>query len=99
MAKKLSKPTTRKAASKLDKIPEGRRSSTITDFCLRNGFSKGTFYNMCEAGRGPRLLRPTGKEGGVVLITEEAESDWIKEREARDAAEISADAPKTDAAE
>ena len=78
MARKESKPTPRKAASKLpDRIPEGRRNFTIGEFCLRNGgMSKASYYTMKKRGLGPAEMRPLGKASGIVLISEEAETTW-----------------------
>lgn len=53
-------------------------SDTIAGFCQRNKLSRGTFYNMQARGTGPRLMR----DGRVIRISDEAERDWQREREA-----------------
>jgi hypothetical protein len=84
MVRKESKPTPRKAASKLpDRVPEARRNFTIAEFCARNGgMSKGSYYNMKAKGLAPAESRPTGVAGGLVFISEEAEREWRIKTEA-----------------
>jgi hypothetical protein len=55
-----------------------RSSFTISEFCDRNGFSRGFFYKMKKAGIGPRELII----GDLIRITVEAEADWKRERQA-----------------
>ncbi len=57
------------------------RSFTIPEFCRRNPMSRNTYFTMRAQGRGPREFRPTGQPNGVVLISEEAERDWVDARE------------------
>jgi hypothetical protein len=45
---------------------------SIEEFCRRHGISRGTYYNMKEAGLGPREKRAMGR----VLITREAAQEW-----------------------
>ncbi len=45
---------------------------SIEEFCRRNSISRGTFYNMREAGSGPREKRAMGR----VLITKESAQEW-----------------------
>jgi hypothetical protein len=45
---------------------------SIEEFCRRNSISRGTYYNMKEAGSGPREKRAMGR----VLITREAAHEW-----------------------
>jgi hypothetical protein len=47
-------------------------SYSIAEFCRRNSFSRGTYYNMQEAGTGPREKRARGR----VLITKESALEW-----------------------
>jgi hypothetical protein len=61
------------------------RSFTIPEFCRRNPMSRNTYFTMRAQGRGPREFRPTGQPNGVVLISEEAERDWIAACEKRNA--------------
>jgi len=63
------------------------RSFTIPEFCRRNPMSRNTYFTMRAQGRGPREFRPTGQPNGVVLISEEAERDWIAKREITNAAD------------
>jgi hypothetical protein len=48
---------------------------SIEEFCRRNSISRGTFYNMREAGSGPREKRAMGR----VLITKESAREWRQE--------------------
>jgi hypothetical protein len=45
---------------------------SIEEFCRRHSLSRGTYYNMKEAGSGPREKRAMGR----VLITRESAQDW-----------------------
>jgi hypothetical protein len=45
---------------------------SIEEFCRRNSISRGTYYNMKEAGSGPREKRAMGR----VLITKESAREW-----------------------
>jgi hypothetical protein len=47
---------------------------SIEEFCRRHSISRGTYYNMKEAGKGPR----EGHALGRVLITKESALDWRK---------------------
>jgi hypothetical protein len=47
-------------------------SYSIGEFCRRNSISRGTYYNMKEAGSGPREKRAMGR----VLITWESAQAW-----------------------
>lgn len=51
---------------------DGADAYDIATFCARHAISRSTFYNLCSAGRGPRLLRL----GARVLITVEAARAW-----------------------
>jgi hypothetical protein len=73
---------------------EGQKTFTIPQFCRRNPMSENTYFTMREMGRGPREIRPTGGPRGVVLISEEAEKDWIAAREKPDAEQVAARAKR-----
>jgi hypothetical protein len=45
---------------------------SIAEFCRRNSFSRGHYYNMQAVGAGPREKRSLGR----VLITKEAAAEW-----------------------
>jgi hypothetical protein len=53
----------------------GQRSFTIDQLCRRNAISRSFFYKLKAAGRGPRLT-------DFNRVTQEAEADWLREREA-----------------
>lgn len=54
------------------------RDASIEGFCRRQGISRSSYYNLRNAGNGPREYS-IGKQ---VRITAEAENAWIKQREA-----------------
>jgi predicted DNA-binding transcriptional regulator AlpA len=56
----------------------GRAAFSISEFCMRNGISYGTFYNLRRRGEGPREM----KIGTRRLISVAAEAAWQTEREA-----------------
>jgi hypothetical protein len=66
------------------------RDTSIEAFCLRHGISRGTYLNLRKSGKTPR----EAAVGLRRIITEEAEADWVREREA-EAATI-AEQRKTD---
>jgi hypothetical protein len=45
---------------------------SIEEFCRRNSISRGTYYNMKDAGSGPKEKRAMGR----VLITKESALAW-----------------------
>lgn len=45
---------------------------SIAKFCARHSISRAHYYNLRNAGRGPRELRA----GDRVLITTEAAAEW-----------------------
>jgi hypothetical protein len=55
-----------------------RKSFSIRMFCGRNGISEGFYRKMRSHGLGPRETRILDR----VFISEEAETDWRREREA-----------------
>ncbi|QIG46781.1 transcriptional regulator [Nordella sp. HKS 07] len=63
---------------------------TINEWCTARRFSRGMFYNLQKAGKGPRVH----KVGDRTLISIEADREWLKQREAEAEAEIAAKAPK-----
>jgi hypothetical protein len=57
-----------------------RKGFSIKQFCARNGDLSESFYRkMRERGLGPRETRIFDR----VIITEEAEADWQRERQAQ----------------
>lgn len=54
---------------------------TIDEFCRRHKICRATFYNWKKSGLGPREMRV----GSVVRITAEAETEWMRRAEGRDA--------------
>jgi hypothetical protein len=59
-----------------------RKAFTIPQFCARNGdLSEGFYRKMRERGLGPHETRILDR----VIITEEAETTWRREREAASA--------------
>jgi predicted DNA-binding transcriptional regulator AlpA len=53
-------------------------SSTVAQFCARHNLSRSTFYVLLGTGKGPRVMRI----GRRVLISDQADADWVVEREA-----------------
>lgn len=61
------------------KTQYGRRAAqTIQEFCVDNGVSRSSLYNMWGEGIGPRFMRVGVKK----LITAEAAAEWRAAREA-----------------
>jgi hypothetical protein len=54
-----------------------RDAYSIQEFCRRHSISHGTYYNMKNAGKGPR----EGHVLGRVLITKEAALAWRRKIE------------------
>ena len=50
---------------------------TLDEFCRRHAISRGTFYNLKDAGKAPAMMR-----AGRILITREAAEAWRRAREA-----------------
>lgn len=46
---------------------------SIAGFCKRHSISRGTYYNMREAGTGPKEKRAMSR----VLISKSAAADWL----------------------
>jgi hypothetical protein len=59
-----------------------RRDPSIAGFCRRHGISRGTYLNLRRRGKAPREVAA----GTRRIITEQAEADWIAERESEAAA-------------
>ena len=59
------------------------RDPSIKGFFARKGISRGTYLNMRKLGKGPREVAAGAQRR---IITEEAERDWDREREAEAAA-------------
>jgi hypothetical protein len=76
--------TKAEAAAALQAAGIARKAFTIPQFCARNGdFSEGFYRKMRKQGLGPRETRILDR----VIITEDAETDWRREREAASTAE------------
>jgi hypothetical protein len=56
-------------------------------FCQRNPMSESTYYKLKRLGKAPREI----EIGDRVIITEEAEAEWRREREAETAAKRAAE--------
>src|SRR6266478_4404132 len=52
---------------------------TILSFCASNHISESLYHSLKRQGRGPREIELIDKR---IIITEEAERDWRREREA-----------------
>jgi hypothetical protein len=59
-----------------------RKAFSIPQFCARHALSEGFYRKMRERGLGPRETRILDR----VIITEEAETEWRRERQAATAA-------------
>jgi hypothetical protein len=55
------------------------RDSSIAGFCERNGISRSTYINLRRTGRGPR---ETAAGARRIIITEQDEAAWLRERQA-----------------
>lgn len=60
-------------------------SSTINEWCITRKISRAMFYKLDSQGRAPR----THYAGTKRLISPEADTDWLRAREAEAAAERS----------
>lgn len=60
----------------------GIEAYSIPEFCTAHRISRATFYNLVNAGQGPRLM----KVGTRTLISKEAAADWRREREVKPSA-------------
>ena len=58
-------------------IPEVS-ASTVDEFCHAHRISRGTFYNLLKAGRGPSIM----KVGARTLISVDAAANWRHKMEA-----------------
>ncbi|WP_082173204.1 helix-turn-helix transcriptional regulator [Methylobacterium platani] len=54
------------------------QSLTIHEWCERHKLSRASFYNLLKAGKAPRIM----KVGAAVRITDDADRDWCRAREA-----------------
>lgn len=62
---------------------QGHAAYSIASFCAAHEISRSKFYQLVNAGIGPRLMRV----GAKVLISTEAAADWRRAREAATATE------------
>jgi predicted DNA-binding transcriptional regulator AlpA len=51
----------------------------VESFCRAHGISRAHFYNLCNRGEGPRIM----KAGRRTLITERAAQEWREAMEQR----------------
>lgn len=51
---------------------------TIPEWCERRKICRASFYNLVRAGKAPRIL----KVGRSVRISEAADAEWLRAREA-----------------
>ena len=56
-----------------------RAAFTISEFCQAYRISRSKLYQLFHAGTGPRVMRV----GTKILISDEAATDWRREREAQ----------------
>lgn len=59
-----------------------RDAYTIEEFCQRHAISRGTYYNLRAADKGPKEARALGR----VLITRESAELWRRARELEETA-------------
>lgn len=59
-------------------------SFTIDSWCAEHDLSRSTFYKLRKEGRAPRLFEVTP---GCPRISDEANAEWVKAREAEQSAE------------
>jgi len=60
-------------------------SFSVLQFCQRNNISRRLFFRLQQEGRAPRVMRIRGRKS--IRISREAETDWVRAREADRAAE------------
>jgi hypothetical protein len=66
--------------------PAGRRplikrgSKSVAEFCETHGISRSTYEAWRRLGVGPREIQPV--PGGRILISEQAELEWLAKRAA-----------------
>ncbi len=70
------------------KQPAADRDPSVLGFCKRHGISRSTYENWRRAGLAPAETRGPRR----IIITEDAENDWLAERAKSPAA---ADNPRT----
>jgi hypothetical protein len=72
----------RRAFRERSKNRKPGQAHTIPSFCENNMISESKYYDLKRRGRGPREVEVDAR----IIITEEAEADWRREREAETAA-------------
>jgi predicted DNA-binding transcriptional regulator AlpA len=68
-----------------------RSAYSLTEFCVEHRISRTTLWQLCKAGKGPRMM----KLGRRVLVSVEAAAEWRRQvevatRKADIAAELAA---------
>lgn len=63
--------------SRRDRRDRERGSFTVSEWCEYRRISRGMFYKLDEKGQAPR----SHFAGAKRLISDEADADWIKQRE------------------
>jgi predicted DNA-binding transcriptional regulator AlpA len=61
--------------------PAERKVFSVDEFCVTHGISRGTFYNLRQAGKAPAEM----KIGKRTLVTAEAAEAWRRRMEAEQA--------------
>ena len=74
----MANSTKAEAAAALAAAGIPRRSFSIPQFCARNDLSEGFYRKLRKLKLGPRETRVLDR----VFITEEAETEWLREHEA-----------------
>lgn len=74
----MANTTKAEAAAALAAAGIPRRSFSIPQFCARNDLSQGFYRKLRKLKLGPRETRILDR----VFITEEAETEWLREYEA-----------------
>jgi len=59
-------------------------SFTLAQWCAFRKISRSTYYNLAKVGKAPRIML-LGKK---ITITEKADADWCRDREAESAPQM-----------
>lgn len=74
----MANQTKSEAAAALQAAGIPRKSFSISEFCGRNGISEGFYRKIRALGLGPDETRVLDR----VVITDDDEADWLKQRKA-----------------
>jgi hypothetical protein len=86
--RKRKKKIRRSAFQRGSRVHRRGDAHTIPSFCVSNRISESLYYKLKRQGKGAREI----EVGDRILITEEAEADWRREREAETTAKRKAKA-------